>query len=110
MSDTENLQAQITELNIRLNAMHGATLSILDIMCQAIEHHGIVKRTELAEALCNVIEKTDRERASQLPALSADAVQAQLCGRALLLGFVDSTLRRDAPKPKPGLRIVSSHD
>jgi hypothetical protein len=96
----EDIEAEITELRAMVGAAFGATVSVVDIITQALQTRGIVARTELAEALINSLDKGDEE--AKTLTQSGYEEQRRLVGRNLLLAVVDRLL--DTPPPKQKTR------
>ena len=89
------MENELTELRAELRAMHGATISILHVMVQALETAGI-GRTQIAESLIN----------SAAAALEQEPDKAQTMACDLILAFAHNTLARPEPRLRPNLQAI----
>jgi hypothetical protein len=94
MSEHDQITAEIRELRAQV----GATIAIIDTICQVLEIRGVATRMEIAECVRNVV----------TVALETDIDRDQRLGLDLMSQFADRIAVTSPPTPpRPSLTIVN---
>lgn len=98
MTFPHNNELQLLAEICELRAQVGATVSIIDTLCQVLEIRGVATRMEIAECVRNVV----------TVALETDIDHDQRLGLDLMSRFADRIALTSPPiPPRPSLTIVN---